>query len=168
MIEDPALPPHLPANVAAIPTTACGHIPNSTTMAPRTSAVFSGGKTGGKKHGNLAPERERFMQACADIAHQLIQDHEENDGSKVTNLNSLRGQVSKKYKLSTIPPLTAIMAAIPEHYKKYINWKLIQKPVRTSSGIAVVAVMCKPHRCPHIAYVGLGRSVATTRRKLNK
>src|ERR1700689_1520089 len=24
----------------------------------------------------------------------------------------------------------------------------------TSSGIAVVAVMCKPHRCPHIAYTG--------------
>lgn len=28
------------------------------------------------------------------------------------------------------------------------------KPVRTASGIAVVAVMCKPHRCPHIAYTG--------------
>jgi hypothetical protein len=83
-----------------------------------------------KKSGALPPERERFMQACADIAHQLIQDHEANDGSKVTNLNTLRGQVSKKHKLSTIPSLTAIMAAIPEHYKKYINWKLVQKPVR--------------------------------------
>lgn len=28
------------------------------------------------------------------------------------------------------------------------------KPVRTASGIAVVAVMCKPHRCPHIATTG--------------
>ena len=28
------------------------------------------------------------------------------------------------------------------------------KPVRTASGIAVVAVMCKPHRCPHIAVTG--------------
>lgn len=26
--------------------------------------------------------------------------------------------------------------------------------IGTSSGIAVVAVMCKPHRCPHIAYTG--------------
>jgi hypothetical protein len=26
--------------------------------------------------------------------------------------------------------------------------------VRTASGIAVVAVMCKPHRCPHIATTG--------------
>jgi elongator complex protein 3 len=100
-------------------------------MAPTistTTIASTHGKSG--KKGALAPEGERFMQACADIAHQLIQDHEENDGSKVTNLNSLRGQVSKKHKLSTIPPLTAIMAAIPEHYKKYINWKLVQKPVR--------------------------------------
>ncbi len=80
---------------------------------------------------NLPPERERYMQACADIAHQLIQDHENTDGGKVTNLNALRGQISKKHKLKQIPPLTAIMAAVPEHYKKYINWKLVQKPVRT-------------------------------------
>ena len=97
----------------------------------RTAATQTASTHGRQsRKGALAPERERFMEACADIAHQLIQDHEENDGSKVINLNSLRGQISKKHKLSTIPPLTAIMAAIPEHYKKYINWKLIQKPVR--------------------------------------
>jgi elongator complex protein 3 len=28
------------------------------------------------------------------------------------------------------------------------------KPVRSASGIAVVAVMCKPHRCPHITMTG--------------
>lgn len=94
------------------------------------------------------------MQACTEIARTLIQDHEANDPSKSINLNKLRGQVSKKFKLKSIPSLTAIMAAVPEHYKKYINHKLLQKPVRTSSGIAVVAVMCKPHRCPHIAYTG--------------
>ncbi|KAA8567511.1 hypothetical protein EYC84_007987 [Monilinia fructicola] len=62
--------------------------------------------------------------------------------------------MSKRHKLSNIPPLTAIIAAIPEHYKKYILPKLIAKPIRSASGIAVVAVMCKPHRCPHIAYTG--------------
>jgi elongator complex protein 3 len=96
-----------------------------------TATVSTRGKPNRKAEA-LPPERERFMQACADIAHQLIQDHEQNDGSKSLNLNALRGQVSKKHKLSTIPSLTAIMAAIPEHYKKYINWKLIQKPVRMS------------------------------------
>lgn len=106
----------------------------------------------------LPPENERFMRACSDIASALIQDHEDQgDGSKPSrdlNLNSLRGQMSKKHKLSSQPPLTAIIAAVPEHYKKYILPKLIAKPIRTSSGIAVVAVMCKPHRCPHIAYTG--------------
>ncbi|KAI9767061.1 MAG: Elongator subunit [Candelina submexicana] len=106
----------------------------------------------------LAPANERFMRACSDIANALIQDHEAQDDSskpkKDINLNSLRGQIAKKHRLSTQPPLTAIIAAVPEHYKKYILPKLIAKPIRTSSGIAVVAVMCKPHRCPHIAYTG--------------
>jgi len=73
---------------------------------------------------------------------------------KDLNLNSLRGQMAKKHRLSSQPPLTAIIAAIPENYKKYLLPKLMAKPIRTSSGIAVVAVMCKPHRCPHIAYTG--------------
>lgn len=83
-----------------------------------------------KKGISLAPERERYMQACADVAHHLIQLHEEDNGGKDVNLNALRGQISKKYKLKMIPPLTAIIAAIPEHYKKYIVPKLIAKPIR--------------------------------------
>jgi len=110
------------------------------------------------KNVKLPPENERYMRACADIASALIQDHEaQSDGSKQKkdlNLNALRGQIAKKHYLATQPPLTAIIAAVPEHYKKYILPKLIAKPIRTSSGIAVVAVMCKPHRCPHISYTG--------------
>lgn len=37
------------------------------------------------------------------------------------------------------------------------NWlvpKLKAKPIRTASGIAIIAVMCKPHRCPHINFTG--------------
>jgi elongator complex protein 3 len=110
------------------------------------------------KNVKLAPENERFMKACADIAHALIQDYEEQASGKGSkkdiNLNALRGQMSKKHYLASQPPLTAIIAAVPEHYKKYILPKLIAKPIRTSSGIAVVAVMCKPHRCPHISFTG--------------
>ncbi|KAI9862898.1 MAG: Elongator subunit [Trichoglossum hirsutum] len=111
-----------------------------------------------KRKLNLPPENERFLRACSDIASALIQDHEaQNDSSKPKkdiNLNTLRTQISKKHRLTSMPPLTAIIAAIPEHYKKYLLPKLIAKPIRTSSGIAVVAVMCKPHRCPHISYTG--------------
>jgi len=82
----------------------------------------------------LPPENERYMRACADIASTLIQDYEaQADGSKPKrdlNLNKLRGEVSKKHYLKSQPPLTAIIAAVPEHYKKYILPKLIAKPIR--------------------------------------
>ena len=112
------------------------------------------------KIAKLPPENERFMRACYDIASALINDYEKqgqengDEPKRDVNLNALRGQMAKKHRLSTQPPLTAIIAAVPEHYKQYILPKLVAKPIRTSSGIAVVAVMCKPHRCPHIAYTG--------------
>lgn len=105
----------------------------------------------------LAPENERFMRACADIANALVEDHERSQQTGVKkdiNLNSLRSQYAKKHYLSTQPPLTAIISAIPEQYKKYLLPKLIAKPIRSASGIAVVAVMSVPHRCPHVAYTG--------------
>jgi histone acetyltransferase (RNA polymerase elongator complex component) len=47
-----------------------------------------------------------------------------------------------------------ILAAIPDSHKDKLIPLLKAKPVRTASGIAVVAVMAKPHRCPHIAVTG--------------
>ena len=127
-------------------------------MATETMTTRAATKVKPPKNLKLPPENERYMRACSDIASALIQDHEaqqdDNAPKKDLNLNSLRSQMAKKHRLSNQPPLTAIIAAVPEHYKKYILPKLIAKPIRTSSGIAVVAVMCKPHRCPHIAYTG--------------
>ncbi|KAL9601719.1 MAG: hypothetical protein Q9219_002330 [cf. Caloplaca sp. 3 TL-2023] len=127
-------------------------------MATETTTVPMRTKIRTTRDSKLPPENERYMRACSDIASALIQDYEaQQDASqpkKDINLNSLRGQIAKKHRLNTQPPLTAIIAAVPEHYKKYILPKLIAKPIRTSSGIAVVAVMCKPHRCPHIAFTG--------------
>jgi elongator complex protein 3 len=85
------------------------------------------------KAAKLPPENERYMRACSDIANALIQEYEsqrdETKPKKDINLNKLRGQISKKYCLSNQPPLTAIIAAVPEHYKKYILPKLIAKPI---------------------------------------
>lgn len=87
-----------------------------------------------KKEANLPPENERFLRCCADIANALIEDHESaKDPSrpqKDINLNSLRSKFAKKHKINNVPPLTAIIAAVPEHYKKYILPRLIAKPIR--------------------------------------
>ncbi|KAK9462197.1 uncharacterized protein V1516DRAFT_674009 [Lipomyces oligophaga] len=96
-------------------------------------------------------ENEKFV-ACIDEVVQTLVDS--LSASKEVNLNGLIGRASKKYKLKHQPRLTDIISGIPDQYKKYLLPRLKAKPVRTASGIAVVAVMCKPHRCPHIAYTG--------------
>ena len=103
-------------------------------MATATMTVLGPSRNQLPKNVKLPPENERFMRACSDIASALIQDHEAQQNSlepkRDINLNSLRGQMAKKHRLSTQPPLTAIIAAVPEHYKKYILPKLIAKPIR--------------------------------------
>lgn len=110
-----------------------------------------GTKPNKPKNSGLPPEHERFLACCADVSLELVASLQ---NSKDVNLNGLIVRMSKKHKLSGQPRLTDIIAAIPDQYKKHLLPKLRAKPVRTASGIAVVAVMCKPHRCPHIAYTG--------------
>ncbi|NXJ10028.1 ELP3 protein, partial [Odontophorus gujanensis] len=94
---------------------------------------------------------ELMMMTIADIIKQLIEAHEQG---KDVNLNKLKTKTSAKYGLSAQPRLVDIIAAVPPQHRKVLVPKLKAKPIRTASGIAVVAVMCKPHRCPHINFTG--------------
>lgn len=102
-------------------------------MATETITLTEKQRQRKNKVDNLPPENERFLRACSDIASALVQEHEALQDStkprKDINLNSLRAKMSKKHKLTNMPPLTAIIAAIPEHYKKYILPKVIAKPI---------------------------------------
>ncbi|CCH40713.1 elongator complex protein [Wickerhamomyces ciferrii] len=104
-----------------------------------------------KSKQKLAPEKERFLQCCSDITLELI---DSLKTSKEINLNGLITKNSKKYRLKAQPRLTDVINSIPDQYKKYLLPKLKAKPVRTASGVGVVAVMSKPHRCPHISFTG--------------
>ncbi|XP_068680964.1 elongator complex protein 3 isoform X1 [Montipora foliosa] len=101
-------------------------------------------------HSN-ASRAELMMITVSDIVSQLITAHEKGND---VNLNKIKGQAASKYGLTSQPRLVDIIAAVPPAYKKVLLPKLKAKPVRTASGIAVVAVMCKPHRCPHINMTG--------------
>nr|XP_033793576.1 elongator complex protein 3 isoform X1 [Geotrypetes seraphini] len=103
-----------------------------------------------KKKGDLS-HAELMMMTIADIIKQLIEAHEQG---KDINLNKLKTKISSKYGLSSQPRLVDIIAAVPPQHRKVLVPKLKAKPIRTASGIAVVAVMCKPHRCPHINFTG--------------
>ncbi|KAJ3056233.1 Elongator subunit [Rhizophlyctis rosea] len=92
-----------------------------------------------------------LVRTCTEIVNELIAAVKEG---KDVNLSGIKGKIGKKYGLKTQPKLVDIIAAIPDQHKAALLPKLRAKPVRTASGIAVVAVMCKPHRCPHIAMTG--------------
>ncbi|EDO42840.1 predicted protein [Nematostella vectensis] len=92
-----------------------------------------------------------MVMTVSDIVNQLITAHEKGEN---VNLNKVKGKAASKYGLASQPRLVDIIAAIPHSHRKVLLPKLKAKPVRTASGIAVVAVMCKPHRCPHINMTG--------------
>lgn len=96
-------------------------------------------------------KEEVMVMAVAEIVSELVKAVREN---RDVDLNKLKTKIASKYNMSSQPRLVDIIAAVPQEFKKMLLPKLKAKPVRTASGIAVVAVMCKPHRCPHIAMTG--------------
>lgn len=74
------------------------------------------------------------------------------DAGDTLNLSKLKAEAAKKYKIQGIPRLSDILQSIPISHRNKLLPYLKSKPVRTASGVAVVAVMSKPHRCPHINY----------------
>lgn len=99
-----------------------------------------------------ASREELMVLTVSEIVNELIQAHEKN---KDVNLNRIKGKAASKYGLDSQPRLVDIIAGVPPAYRKVLLPKLKAKPIRTASGIAVVAVMCKPHRCPHINFTGI-------------
>ena len=92
-----------------------------------------------------------YALAVSYIVTELISAYE---AGSTLNFTKLKGEASKKFKLQGIPRMADILQGLPIQYRAKLWPYLKTKPVRTASGVAVVAVMSKPHRCPHIAYTG--------------
>ncbi|XP_064507239.1 elongator complex protein 3 [Pseudopipra pipra] len=122
-----------------------------TAAAPGEAAGPAGMKQKRKSGKGGLSQAELMMMTIADVIQQLIEAHEQG---KEVDLNKLKTRTSAKYGLAAQPRLVEIIAAVPPQYRRVLVPKLKAKPIRTASGIAVVAVMCKPHRCPHINFTG--------------
>ena len=100
---------------------------------------------------SLSSDSSNYALAVSYIVQELL--HAYKNGSTL-NLTKLKGTAARKYKLQGIPKMADILQSIPLENKAKLYPFLRTKPVRTASGVAVVAVMSKPHRCPHIALTG--------------
>lgn len=60
-----------------------------------------------------------------------------------------KARIGKKYGLKRMPGNAEILENLPQDKRKLLLPILRRKPVRTISGVAVVAVMTSPEPCPH-------------------
>jgi elongator complex protein 3 len=99
-------------------------------------------------------ENLKKMKTVTDSINEIIRLYEKGENLDVHDIKKMMARIARKHNLGGIPKLVDIVSALPDNYKSRLLPILKTKPVRTASGIAVVAVMCKPHRCPHIATTG--------------
>lgn len=85
---------------------------------------------------------EAFKKACTEIAKTII----ERPPTNVSELNKIKIKVSKKYGVP--PPKNSDILKLAG-YREDLRSLLKIKKVRSLSGIVPVAVMVRPHPCPH-------------------
>ncbi|WII07957.1 tRNA uridine(34) 5-carboxymethylaminomethyl modification radical SAM/GNAT enzyme Elp3 [Methanomassiliicoccales archaeon LGM-RCC1] len=80
-------------------------------------------------------------EIIAAVKSQTVKDRDE--------LQNFKLKLCKKYGLEQVPMNSEILANVLPEDRKLLTPYLIKKPMRTMSGVAVVAVMSSPFDCPH-------------------
>ena len=89
---------------------------------------------------------DEIESAARELIEQLLR--KEVTGEK--GLNAAKKAISIRYKLSSLLSNSQILAAAKDKDEKEAVLPLLQlKPVRTISGVAVIAAMTSPAPCPH-------------------
>ena len=90
-------------------------------------------------------KNSNFSKACNEISQSLLQIIEPT--KKQTKLEIKK--ICTKYSLERIPKNHEILSTVDgESYEK-LQKVLLKKPVKSASGVAVIALMPKPFACPH-------------------
>ncbi|MDI9394279.1 MAG: tRNA uridine(34) 5-carboxymethylaminomethyl modification radical SAM/GNAT enzyme Elp3 [Euryarchaeota archaeon] len=86
-----------------------------------------------------------YKMACRNILEKVLAGKIKDEDQ----LNKVKKDVSKRYHLSSLPRNgDIIMQGTPEE-QEIIKGFLRRKPIRTISGVAVIAIMTSPAPCPH-------------------
>ncbi len=88
-----------------------------------------------------------FVAACKKIAELILVNPPRDNSS----LYSLKVRVAKEFGLKSVPKNSDIFSMVPQERKTVLQSLLKIKPVRSASGIIVVAVMSRPYPCPQKA-----------------
>ena len=88
---------------------------------------------------------DNFLQTCKEICERL---------SKIENpeKNHIKNEIKEicaKYALERIPRNSEILSSATEEQFPKLQKILLKKPVKSASGVTVIAIMPKPFACPH-------------------
>ena len=86
-----------------------------------------------------------FSKACAEISQNLLT---VEDPSRQKVKAEIK-RICSKYSLERIPRNHEILATVTGDSFAKLQKVLLKKPVKTASGVAVIALMPKPYACPH-------------------
>lgn len=86
-----------------------------------------------------------FEDACKEISHSLLAIAEPTNKDVKREIK----RICVKYSLERIPRNYEILASVSGQDFAKLQKVLIRKPVKTASGVAVIALMPKPYACPH-------------------
>ena len=88
---------------------------------------------------------KNYNKACREILEKVLEGRIETE----YQLNKIKKDISKAYQLSSLPRNGDIISQGTPEEQIIIKEFLRRKPVRTISGVAVIAVMTSPSPCPH-------------------
>ncbi|AGI48495.1 histone acetyltransferase, ELP3 family [Thermoplasmatales archaeon BRNA1] len=84
-----------------------------------------------------------------EIADRIIEAMRSGEVTDRDSLQRLKMRLCSEYGPDKVPPNSEILAHVSDEERKQFLPLLVKKPMRTASGVAVVAVMTSPYPCPH-------------------
>ena len=93
----------------------------------------------------MQKQDSEFSKACSEISQNLLAVPEPNKKKVKAEIK----KICVKYSLERIPRNSEILSMVDGTEYTKLQKVLIRKPVKTASGVAVIALMPKPYACPH-------------------
>ena len=90
-------------------------------------------------------KNSNFSRACSEISQSLLEITEPTKKQAKLEIK----KICTKYSLERIPKNHEILSTVNGKSYEKLQKVLLKKPVKSASGVAVIALMSKPFACPH-------------------
>jgi len=84
-----------------------------------------------------------------DNAQRILEEAKKRKVNDKESFNNLKIEMARTLKLPTIPTDMELATSASDEDRDELKHLLTSKPVRTIAGVAPIALMTKPHKCPH-------------------